>query len=286
MILDCHVHYFSVDYLQNLDRFVRIKESRDYLKDGISAKLAQLDISEATPRTYFETVRQQVDQAVLFGLADHPEGCRQLNDQVAQLCRAHPDRLFGFGTIPLPDLDMAKEEMVRLKESLNFAGIKIYPSLSRLTFKSEPVKKVLEYAAVLDLIVLTDCSFACWGAPDYFGSDNKFYHLIESLSEVEFRPRIIAAHLGGGLAYFKDLYTWSHGNNHFDTIWFDLSPFFPPSMIRAAVEVVSADRLLFGSDFPISSGQKMLNNMDSIDLSEQQKEKILWRNAYHLLEIE
>ena len=284
MILDSHVHYFSEDYLENLSHYISLVESRESLREVVVRNIRRRQGSVPGLEAYLDGKdRLGIDQFVVFGLADTPLGCFNLNNQVAELVASRPGEIFGFGTVPTPRVGEALEEMRRVTEDLGFLGIKIYPSLSHLTFCSEQVLELLDAAAQMDLIVLTDCSFACWDSPGYLGSDNKFHHLLEALSRLKKRPRIVAAHLGGGLVYFKDLYRWAYGEDYFDTLWFDISPFFPASMISAALEVVPAERLLFGSDFPFSSGRENLESLAQLDLGRDDRARILGANARELL---
>ncbi len=284
MILDFHVHYFSEDYLDNMSHYISLSESRQSLREVVVKNIRRLQGSVPVIEIYLDGRDSLgIDQCVVFGLADTPRGCFDLNNRVAELAASRPGEIYGFGTVPTPRVAEALEEMKRLREDLGFVGIKIYPSLSHLTFCSEQVLELLDCAAQMDLIVLTDCSFACWDSPGYLGSDNKFHHLLEALSRLKRRPRIVAAHLGGGLVYFKDMYHWAYGEDYFDTLWFDISPFFPASMIGAALEVVPAERLLFGSDFPFSSGRENLESLEQLDLSQEDRARILGDNARKLL---
>ena len=284
MTLDIHTHYFTAEYLQNLDRYVGLKESRDYLEGVVLKNLARAQSGTATFENYLGAMnKNHIGQAMVFGLSDTAVGCRHLNDQVHLLTEEHPHRILGFGTIPLLEgMAAIKEELQHIGTELGFRGIKIYPSMSKLRFTSDTIIEVLAEAAALDLVVLTDCSFVCWENPGYFGTDNKFYELLEALNRLEDRPKVIAAHLGGGLIYFRDMYKL-FGSGDYDNVWFDISPFFPASMIKAAMEIVGAERLLFGSDFPFSDGSENLAALAELNLSPREERVILEGNALEVL---
>ncbi len=284
MIIDCHVHYITGDYVEHLDHYVSCSESSTYIREVILPRIEGIDGNRGLFEHYLREARRLgVNRSIIFGLADTAAGCRDINDEVAAVVAESPEQLLGFGSVPLSTAEEVGPEMHRIRYELGFGGVKIYPSMSRMRLNSEPVLEVLTQAAELDLVVLTDCSFVCWDSPHFFGEGNKFYHLLEALGQLQRRPRVLAAHLGGGLAFCRDLYEWSHGGNLFDTIWFDISPFFPVSMIRAALEVVSADRLLFGSDFPFSTGEENVKALSQAAIASEDREMILAGSAQRLL---
>ena len=45
------------------------------------------------------------------------------------------------------------------------------------------------------------------------------------------------------------------------------------------------DRVLFGTDYPLSLHQFELDVFDKLSLTEAEQEDILWRNAYRLLKL-
>jgi len=50
---------------------------------------------------------------------------RFLNDEIARMIAAAPDRFIGLGAVPLQDLDMALRELEYVKKTLGFAGVEI-----------------------------------------------------------------------------------------------------------------------------------------------------------------
>ncbi|MBY0308473.1 MAG: amidohydrolase [Phycisphaerales bacterium] len=50
---------------------------------------------------------------------------RWLNDDLAETCRAHPERFVGLGTLPMNDPDAAVGELERCVNELGFAGVQI-----------------------------------------------------------------------------------------------------------------------------------------------------------------
>ncbi|HEV2806552.1 MAG TPA: amidohydrolase family protein [Chthoniobacterales bacterium] len=57
--------------------------------------------------------------------ADTLDLCRLLNDHIAGVVRAHPQRFAGLGTIPLQDPDLAASELERCVRDLGLRGVEI-----------------------------------------------------------------------------------------------------------------------------------------------------------------
>ena len=94
---------------------------------------------------------------------------------------------------------------------------------------------------------------------------------------------IVCAHWGGGLPFYtlmpevKD----AMSNTFFDTA---ASPFlYSSGVYRQAVELVGAEKILFGSDYPLLAQGRLLREIESAGLSPDAKELVLSGNACRLL---
>lgn len=57
--------------------------------------------------------------------ADGLEVARFLNDHIAGICKAHPTRFVGLGTIPMQSPELAVKELERCVHELGMAGVQI-----------------------------------------------------------------------------------------------------------------------------------------------------------------
>ena len=72
-------------------------------------------------------------------------------------------------------------------------------------------------------------------------------------------------------------------NVYFDTA---ASPFlYSPEIYNQVSQLVGADKILFGSDYPVLAQTRLLQEINSADLPEEAKSLILYGNARRLLEI-
>jgi hypothetical protein len=205
-----------------------------------------------------------------------------------------PKRIIGFGSInPKRPEEEIKEKLRKMKK-FGFKGIKIIPTFQFVKPSDERFDLMYEFAQKEKLVILchTGCDPEIWEYPD-FCEDAKPIHLDE-VAEKYPRLNIIGAHLGSYSAenpgiWFEDMMkvAGEHDNIYTDTSAVD------PELVRRAVARIGADKILYGSDFPVvlsycdrKTGMlENLNNIVKLDISTEDKEKILGKNAEKLLRL-
>lgn len=78
---------------------------------------------------------------------------RWLNDHIADICRARPDRFVGLGTLPLQDPDRACAELERCVGDLGFRGAQIGTHVNGWNLDEPALFPVFERAATLGAAV-------------------------------------------------------------------------------------------------------------------------------------
>ncbi len=94
----------------------------------------------------------------------------------------------------------------------------------------------------------------------------------------------ILAHWGGGLPFYG---LCKRGAPEvFRRVYFDTaaSPYlYRPAIYRAALEMVGAEKILFGTDFPLLTAARCLRDLEEAGLSPEVQEMIRYRNLAGLL---
>ena len=96
---------------------------------------------------------------------------------------------------------------------------------------------------------------------------------------------IVCAHWGGGLPFYSLM---PEVREAMENVYFDTaaSPFlYRPEIYSQVSQLVGADRILFGSDYPLMPPSRLLGEIDSVDLPEEARNMILSGNARRLLGI-
>jgi predicted TIM-barrel fold metal-dependent hydrolase len=240
-----------------------------------------------------------VDMLVLHSTVNRPDSCRESNDQTAKLCRDYPDRIVGLATVPLLYPQEAVREVDRAIDELGLKGLKIYPRAQKVTLDQQSIRPVLARAAELDVPVLTHCSPLPMAYTGYHGQYVAIDNTAGNLGRLFFsgvfseipKLKVIGAHLGAGMVFYKDFLVevnpdWAQ---YFDNIYYDLSGYpFSGKMIKAAIDMVGEDHLLFGTDYPLVGTEvvrRLISKIRGFDLGEEVEEKILGGNAARLLGI-
>jgi hypothetical protein len=96
---------------------------------------------------------------------------------------------------------------------------------------------------------------------------------------------IVCAHWGGGLPFYALM---PEGRRAMEFVYFDTaaSPFlYSPEIYHQVIQLVGAERILFGTDYPLMKQSRVLNEINSLDLPRETRELILSGNARRLLGI-
>jgi len=96
---------------------------------------------------------------------------------------------------------------------------------------------------------------------------------------------IVCAHWGGGLPFYALMpeVKKAMANVFFDTA---ASPFlYTPQVYNQTIQLVGADKILFGSDYPLLAPSRLLKEIEALDLPKEIKDLILSGNAQRLLGI-
>jgi predicted TIM-barrel fold metal-dependent hydrolase len=150
------------------------------------------------------------------------------------------------------------------------AGVKYHPSVSQL-----PVSKaehVLKYASDNGFFILVHCGRGELSSIDY---------VIEAYKKTELP--FIAAHLGGLSPPLVSHALKLLGELGDVDIYLDVSSVPVPHLIRRAIDVVGADRIIFGSDIPFHDRDVMLYVLDLLHLDKKDRNMIQFENLSRLL---
>ena len=203
-----------------------------------------------------------LSKLVVFG-AIHPD-MRQTNDMVGELVRRYPDYVVGFATLNPYQVDMA-EEARRCFEQFGFRGVKVH-SLHEAYQSPAPIAGYRgEWDSLFQFL-------AGRSAPVlYHGVVTE--EMIRSWPEVPF----VAAHGVGNVQAMRAL--GRYRNFHVDTA----STQNPAWAVSRAVDILGADRVLWGTDAPLDDFAQRLGVVLDSGLPEARMRQVLGLNAARLL---
>lgn len=220
-----------------------------------------------------------VDKGVILPIATKPTQQRILNDWVAEQERIS-DRFLGFGAIH-PDAEDAYEELDKIIE-LGLHGVKLHPDYQGFMADEERLDPLYDEIERRELPVVFHAGF------DGMSPDVTHCTPQMALNVIRRHPhmKMIFAHLGGNYRWEEvyDVLAGVDGEVYFDTAF--TSRGCTDELMEKIIKKHGADRILFGSDCPWDSSLTIKNKILRLDLSDDDKEKILGGNAVKLLKLQ
>ena len=281
MIIDAHTHLFPAKIRKNREAyfsdepaFKKLYQSPKSKLIGASEMLAAMDAG-------------RVDKSVIFGFPWKNDGLfKRHNDYISEVVSRYPDRFIGLGCFD-PFSDGVAEETHRCLKEGGLSGIgelAFYQSgieddaLARL-------KPVMEICSALNFPVLIHTNEPV--GHQYPGKTPNTLAQIYQLIDTYPQNKIVLAHWGGGLFFFSLLK--KEVKQRLKRVYFDTaaSPYlYDPGVYRLAIELVGADKILFGSDFPLLPPARYFDEMRAAGLSQEEMELICGLNAAALFNVD
>jgi len=278
MMIDFHTHVVPPG----------IKERRHkYLGDACFSQLY------AEPKAKLITAEEliaamdeyEIDKSVILNLGwTSHELCVETNNYILESIAHYPQRLIGFCAIQPLAGDKAIEELERCARD-GARGIgEMRPDVQGFDLKDNAVMKPIAEAAIEhNLIFLTHASEPV--GHQYFGKGSitpeVIYPFILSFPDL----KIVCAHWGGGLPFYALM---PEVGKAFSNVYFDTAatPFlYKAQIFKQVADITGSDRILFGSDYPLLSPRRIIDQIESMKLSQKDRVKILGGNAQKLLAI-
>ncbi len=280
MVIDFHTHIFPPQIKKNRRKYIDSDPCFAILYSEKDARLATAD------ELIDSMDKAGIDISVIanYGWTTH-ELCVETNDYILESIARYPDRLVGFCAVQPNSLEAAITEIERCARG----GIKgvgeLRPDMQLFDFRDEEIMEpLIEAVRKHNLILLTHASEPVGHGYPGKGSvtPDVLYPFITSFPDLT----IVCAHWGGGLPFYALMPEVKEAmrNVFFDTA---ASPFlYTPQVYSQVIQLVGADRILFGTDYPLLAQSRLLEEINSADLSEEARELILSGNARRLLGIE
>ena len=279
MIIDFHTHVFPPQIKKNRGKYLDSDSCFAILYSQKEAKLATADELIA------DMDKDEVDISVItnIGWTTH-ELCVETNDSILESVARYPHRLVGFCAVQPNSYDAAIDEIERCAQG-GIRGIgELRPDMQLFDLKDEEViKPFIDVISKHKLILLTHASEPV--GHQYPGkgaiTPDILYPFITDFPDLT----IVCAHWGGGLPFYALMPEVKQAlrNVYFDTA---ASPFlYSPQVYHHAIQLVGADKILFGSDYPLLAQNRLISEIRSLDLPEETRNLILSGNAQRLLGI-
>lgn len=225
-----------------------------------------------TPEHLKAVIEQDGTQgALVFGTATKPTQVESLNTFLAQ----HIGKPFlCFGSMH-PDRQNIEDEVRRMK-ALGLLGVKLHPDFQGFAIDSPAAMKMFEIFERENMPVLIHTG-------DKNSDDSspvRLRRIIDTFPSL----RVLAAHLGG---YFM----WDLAEKELlgHDLFVDTSSsmvFMEPEEAVRLIRLHGADKVCFGTDYPIHTPAQELEFFDRLPLTDEERRMILFDNAFKFLGID
>ena len=271
MTIDFHTHILPPWLRDQRDRWLGRDSTFGALYSDPKAKIASVeDLLKIMDE-------DDIDRAVVMGMGWTDAGlAREASDYIIEAVRDNPTRLTGFaGLNPAWGSEAALEVDRCARAGLRGVG-ELHPDTQGYDLGDEGVMTpLLEAAEHHGLIISTHSSeptghlYAGKGrtTPDVL------WRFIQNAQEFP-NVRIVCAHWGGGLPFYALMPEVKETlrNVYFDTA---TSPFLYTADVFSTVErLVGADKILFGSDYPLLRPRRLLKQLEESGLLEETQQTI------------
>jgi predicted TIM-barrel fold metal-dependent hydrolase len=277
MVVDSHIHLLPRRVQANRTPFLQQDRAFAAVYATSKATLA----SEEEIIDYLD--RSEIAKAVVFGFpwADHGL-LRENNDEVWAFHERYPDRIFPFAVLSPVGKEANRRETARTL-ALGFAGIgelaMYHGGWSPSDF--EVLAPSVELAGKAGVPVLIHVNEPV--GHEYPGKAPVDFRGLLRMIEAHPHVNFILAHWGGGIFFYALMpeVRTILARTYLDTA---ASPFlYSPDIYEIACRIMGADKILFGSDFPLLRIERYVEELEKTGLDEKSREAILGRNAEQLL---
>lgn len=277
-IIDFHTHVFPQKIAEKAVK-------------SLSRASHTVPFSDGTDAGLLEVMKQAgVSLSVILPVATSPQQVKTINDAAVLTNRSH-DRLLSFGGIH-PLYDHYEDELLRIRD-MGIRGIKIHPVYQDMNIDDPRFIRLLRKAADLDFIVVTHAGDDIGYPGAVMCSPLQCRRVVEEIGKFRF----VLAHMGGWKNWDRVPELLADTGVYIDTA-FSTGRYYPVNdgywheedcrMLDSEgfmriVEAFGTDRVLFGSDSPWSDLRESAAFIENLPLSEEEKDRIFYRNADKLL---
>ncbi len=215
-----------------------------------------------------------VDHSIVQSVATTPKQVQSINEFIAATVNAAPDRLTGLGTLH-PNSDDLRGDVEHLI-SLGLKGVKLHPDIQNFKVDDYRCLKIYELCEEFGLPILMHT-----GDKRY---DNSNPNRLIPILEIYDKLVIIGAHFGGWSIWEEA----SHVLCDIPNLYVDCSSSMPWISDEKTVEIIrryGAQRVLFGTDYPMWSPVKELDRFMTLPLTDEEKRIILSENVKKVYEL-
>lgn len=267
MIIDFHTHVFPDAIAKPTIDFLSSKSGYTPYGDGTFESLVSLMDNGC------------IDKSVILPVVTKPSQFAKVNEFAKSLEAA--GRVYSFGGIHPAD-ETPFEHLDRIKE-MGLHGIKLHPDYQGAFIDDERYISIIRYALSIGLAVVTHAGVDDGCSGEVKCTPDRILRVLDAVysGSTPSEPRIILAHAGGFKMYDEVLKKLCGLPVYFDLAY--VMEFEDPEIMLSIIHSHGAEKMLFASDSPWSDPGKSAEKLRQLPLSQEELDKIFFKNALRVL---
>ena len=257
-IFDAHCHIYpesiALKAVEGIDQFYDHLPFHPY--DGTTKTLCRIGRGAG------------ISRFLVHSVATVPHQVSSINRFIASEVALSDGAFTGLGTLH-PDAEHPERDFSELA-ALGLKGVKLHPDFQRFEADSDAAMRIYELCAEAGLPVLVHTGDHRF---DY-SNPNRIANILRTFPKLKF----VGAHFGGWSVWDEAVRLLSG----FDNITVDTSSTFYAlgrNKSRELIRIWGADRVMFGTDYPMWNPQPEIDCLIEMGLAENEYRRIFWDNA-------
>ena len=207
---------------------------------------------------------------IVQSVATSPKQVSGINRFIAEAVASGEGRFTGLGTLH-PDSENLEAELREIV-SLGLKGVKLHPDIQRTAIDDARMHRIYRLCAGrLPMLIHTgDHRFD-------FSNPNRMKPILEQYPDLT----VVGAHFGGW-SVWEDAERMLSGYPNFYVDCSSSLYAMTPQRAKELILAFGVDQVLFGTDYPMWDIEGELARFFAIDLTENERDAILYRNAHRL----
>ncbi len=234
--------------------------------------------------------------------------CRKANDALANVIKQYPDRFLGSAILPMLDTNAAMEELEHCIKDLGFVMWQTYSNYGPdLEPDQERFLPVWEKAAELNIFAYlhpTVPFITKFNEHGYIMAGPGLGFTIDAMGTItrlvltgifDEQPnlKVVLGHFGEALPFLlarmDDTFAWmpdprlknksSFGSYWGKNIFVTNSGNASVPALECTIDAIGIDSIMLGTDYPFAPEEEAIGALESSPLTEEDKEKIYYKNA-------
>ncbi|MBQ3567239.1 MAG: amidohydrolase [Oscillospiraceae bacterium] len=264
MIIDFHTHAFADKIVERaMNSLTETSGIKPYTDGSVNGLIKHMD-------------ECGVDISVILPIATKPSQQTIINSWAEEI---KSDRICPFGSVH-PDAEDAVTELENIK-AMGLYGVKLHPDYQNFMADDEKAYPIYEKCSQLGLPIVFHAGYDPLSPDKVHGKPKAFAQIHSDFPKLT----MILAHLGG-------MYRWEQVEKYIagtdGNVYLDVSYTageIGQKILNRIVSLHGTDRILMASDCPWDSPVNEIKMINSLDITDEDKQKILYKNAMKILNI-